>query len=422
MTFQTVKLRLYGVLFLVAIIALIALSIAAYQKKFTPTVVVTLTTDFTGNQLQPQSDVKVRGIEVGEVRSIKATSTGASVKLALDPSKVDLIPVNVVAQLLPKTLFGEQYVALILPASSTGTIAAGNVIKQDTTYKAAQIQDLLRNTQPILNALNPAELNATLTALATALRGRGDQIGKSLVDLDTYLKQLNPSVPQLATDLVNLGKVASTYDAALPDILGTLDNLKTTSATVSAKSAALANFLSVGTSTSDALTTFFKADGNQIIQVAASSQPVLNVLAKYAPVYVCALAATTTLDTRAQQAFAGGVVKVTLSTTQAMGKYVAGEQPQTVVGSPNCNGLPNSVRTNGGLAADGAAQQGGTGSGALTKPFPGGFLGPASAQEEQLIKTVVSGDYDSDPTKVPDIAAIIGGPILRGSTVEVTGK
>ncbi|SDJ44042.1 virulence factor Mce family protein [Frankineae bacterium MT45] len=416
MTASRIKLRIYGVLFLVVLLGLVGLSIAAYQKRFTKVTDVVLKTDFTGNQLQPQSDVKVRGIEVGEVRSIHATTTGANVELALDPSKLDLVPSNVLAQLLPKTLFGEQYVALILPENPEGNIQAGDTIHQDTSYQAAQISDLLRNTQPILDALSPAELNATLTALATALRGRGDQIGQSLVDLDTYLKKLNPSVPQLATDLVNFGKVAATYDAALPDILSTLDNLKTTSQTITSKSAALANFLTLGTSTSDALAAFFTANGNQIINVAATSVPVLDLFAKYAPEYTCILAATVKLDGRAQAAFAGGYVHVTVRSTQAMGRYLESDKPQTTSGPPTCNAAP------GKLFNDGAANPASAGSGALINPLPGGYYGPNSMAEQQIIGAVVAAQTGSEPSAVTDIAKVIAGPILRGNSVEVSAK
>jgi phospholipid/cholesterol/gamma-HCH transport system substrate-binding protein len=47
------------------IVALIALSIEVFNKAFVPVDMITLYTDHTGNQLDPSSDVKVRGIIVG---------------------------------------------------------------------------------------------------------------------------------------------------------------------------------------------------------------------------------------------------------------------------------------------------------------------------------------------------------------------
>ncbi|WP_157581584.1 MlaD family protein, partial [Phycicoccus sp. Root563] len=108
--------RAYGVGFIAVVALLVGLSIASFQKRFTPVVTVTLLTDRIGSQLQAASDVKLRGLIVGEVRSIRTTGNGASLELALKPEMATLIPANVSARLLPKTLFGERYVDLVSPA------------------------------------------------------------------------------------------------------------------------------------------------------------------------------------------------------------------------------------------------------------------------------------------------------------------
>ena len=49
--------------------------------------------------------------------------------------------------------------------------------------------------------MQPAKLNMTLNAIATALEGRGDQLGENLETIDDYLKRLNPQIPALVEDL-----------------------------------------------------------------------------------------------------------------------------------------------------------------------------------------------------------------------------
>ena len=97
------------------------------------------------------------------------------------------IPRTVQAQILPKTLFGEQYVSLLLPKgqSSAGNnpIASGDVIHQDVSKPSLEAQDVFNNLYPALTYVEPAELNSTLTALATALNGRGKELGQTLVNL-----------------------------------------------------------------------------------------------------------------------------------------------------------------------------------------------------------------------------------------------
>ena len=91
---------------------------------------------------------------------------------------------------------------------------------------------MLDDLYPVLLALHPEDLKATLTALATALQGRGKQLGDNLASLDDYLTKLNPKVPELVDDIDKLGKVALLYNDAAPDLLGSLNNLQTTAKTI----------------------------------------------------------------------------------------------------------------------------------------------------------------------------------------------
>ena len=133
----------YGVAFLLTIALMVGLSVATFQKKFTPVVTVTLMAAQIGNQLQSDSDVKIRGLIVGEVRSITSTGSGARIELALQPGQVANIPVNVSARILPKTLFGERYVDLVIPPNpSVHTMADGDIIGQDHSTVAIELEKI----------------------------------------------------------------------------------------------------------------------------------------------------------------------------------------------------------------------------------------------------------------------------------------
>jgi hypothetical protein len=84
---EVVRRRVVGAVFISVIVLFLASTVAVYQKAFTPVVDVLLRTDRVGNQLQPPSDVKVRGLVVGEVREVRATASGAELDLALHPDK-----------------------------------------------------------------------------------------------------------------------------------------------------------------------------------------------------------------------------------------------------------------------------------------------------------------------------------------------
>ena len=73
---EKLRRRLIGVVFLLVFALLVWLSVALYNKQFTPAVTVTLYTGSVGNEMHPGADVKVRGVQVGQVRQISAAGTG----------------------------------------------------------------------------------------------------------------------------------------------------------------------------------------------------------------------------------------------------------------------------------------------------------------------------------------------------------
>jgi virulence factor Mce-like protein len=431
---HVVRRRLLGVAMIAVVLALIALSVAVFQKKFVSSVKVTLLTDHTGNQLDAASDVKVRGILVGEVRAIHSTGDGAKIELALDPSKVKLIPANVTAQILPKTLFGERYVDLELPvAAPAAPIRADSVIQQDRSSVAIQFSKVLSDLLPVLDALKPAELNATLNALATALQGKGQQLGQNIVEFDDYLERINPQIPTLIQDLTKLGQVSDEYNQAAPALLDTLNNLKTTSATVIANQQNLSALLVSGTSTANALTTLIGDNASHLIAVAHQTNQVAGVLATYAPEYTCLLQGISDDQTKLENVFRDGALHVDVSVVQDRGKYVNGDQAQLKTGlGPNCFGLPNPAmpfQTAPYYASlsDGAAYCATTAADPQVALSPS-CTGAASAKsasasavggdsEAAMIQTLIAGQYGTAPAQVPDVATVLAGPLLRGAEV-----
>lgn len=433
-----VRTRLYGLVFLAVLAGLVSLSIAAYQQVFTKVVIVTLDTDHTGAQLQPQSDVKLRGIVVGSVRKIstynvkasdgRPPETRARVRLALNPARAKLIPIGVTALLLPKTLFGERYVALQVPddlsAAQARPVNAGDTISggQD----AIEIERVLDDLYPVLLALHPEDLKATLTALATALQGRGKQLGDNLASLNQYLLKLNPKVPTLVDDIDKLGQVAVLYNDAAPDLLASLSNLQTTSRTITNRPQALDQLLTAATSTSNELDGFLNESGDYLIEVSASSAKILQLLAQYSPEYPCLAQGLTQLEPRLEDAFGGKQpgLHITLELVKSQGKYAPGNEPAyggAGVG-PSCYGLPSPQVPFPGVhfppGVDGAAYN-------PPQSLPTAdraaynASGVGSPAESRLVSALISGQYGNDPGKVPTIATLLAAPILRGSAVGV---
>jgi phospholipid/cholesterol/gamma-HCH transport system substrate-binding protein len=438
------KRRGLGLLYLALIVGLVGLSIAIYQKKFTPVVLVSLKADHTGNALQDGSDVKERGIIVGSVRSVQVDSgpdggcvnqqvSCVTVELALSPSHVNEIPKNVTARILPKTIFGEQYVSLQVPQNKQSHIEAGDTIPQDRSQGALETEKVLGDLLPLLQAVKPAELNATLTALATALQGRGAKLGDTLVQLDTYLKGLNPHTKQLVDDLGKLGQVSDEYNSVAPDLFQTIDNLQTSAHTVIAEKQSVANLFDTATNTSDVLRGFLADNEQNMITVVDTSAKVYSLLAEYSPESTCMFAALTKLYNLASSAIQDHQIRLSIVVdNNNPGKYKPGQQPIYVDGTgPNCFGLPDNPQpqVDGKFQIPKKYQCFNDGAPLTDNPCgrrPNSHGGQSayeqslgSRSENAVVSTLLTGAYHTSPTKVPPIATMLAAPLYRGQEVHV---
>src|SRR4051794_38245011 len=286
----TIRRRGQGLAFLVVLALLLGLAVASYNKAFTDVAHVTLETDTAGNQLQEASDVKVRGVIVGGGRNVAASMDGATIDLAINPDHLDRIPADVSARLLPKTLFGERFVSLVPPEKpSAKRLADGDVIGQDRTENAIELQRVIDDMLPLLQAVEPRDLSYTLGAVADALRGRGNALGENLALTGRYTQQINTVLPQLQADISGLADFTDTYDSAADDLLAVLDNLAVTNTTIVDQAEQLRRTFTVGESSANVTAGFLETNERNLISLAETSRPVLGVFAKYSPEYPCLL-------------------------------------------------------------------------------------------------------------------------------------
>lgn len=406
------RLRVYGVVFLAVLALLLSLSVAVYRQAFTPVVRVRLEADSLGNQLDPRADVKLRGLLVGEVRAVHSDGTKATLDLALKPEYVAYIPADVHARLLPKTLFGEKFVDLVAPASSSvRPIRAGDVITQDRTRVGIELQQLMNDLLPLLRAVQPAKLNATLSAFATALEGRGDRIGDNLTRVEAYLRRLNPHLPALTADITRLAQVAGIYGDAAPDLMSILRNTVTTSRTIVEQKDRLASALKTTATAAGTGQDFLAANGDRLITLGRVSRPTLSLFARYAPEYPCLLAGLVQEEEASEQAFRGGRMHITLEAVRQQGAYEPGEYPQYRERSgPNCRDLPRPPVPAPGFPMNDGSRHGGS-------PSLAGVT--ATRAEQRAVGSLVAPVLGVPADQVPAVATLLFGPMARGTAVSV---
>jgi phospholipid/cholesterol/gamma-HCH transport system substrate-binding protein len=428
--------RALGIVFIGFLVLALWLVSAVFTQKFTSFDDVTLKTSSAGLNLPAKADVKVRGVIVGQVNKAESEGKGAVLTLGIRPDKIKSIPENVTAALVPKTLFGEKYVDLNIPKDpSSKPLQSGGKISQ--TKMPIEVERVLNDLYPLLRTVQPAELNYTLNALATALEGRGDKLGQSLETLNSYLKRLNPQIPDLIADIKLLSTVTDTYADVVPQLAETLRNTVKTGNTLVSKEQKLKSFLNDLTAFSNTAKTFLDDNGDNIIKLGQLSEPILALLARYSSTFPCLLKGIVNQAPRLGETFRGFIFHIDLKLLpkQPRGYTGADRQVFGADNAPNCAGLPNppipyypsrqfpNLNDGVDLGAQGKGDNQRTGTGFATKSSaatPGLSAGMSgTATQKTLINSFIAPTLGVPADEMADVATLLLAPAMTGTEVSV---
>ncbi len=340
------RLQLAGVVLIATLAALVALSIAIYNKKFTDATTVTVKAERAGLQLAKFGDVRMHGALVGRVSEIKSDGKLAVITLSLSPDAARAVPEDVSVRILPTTLFGQNFLELVPPdpGTSAGPMRDGVVIPASRVETNVELQTILADLYPLLRSVRPADLNATLYALAHALQGKGDQLGDTLVSLEDYLSRMNTELPRLRKDLTLLSDVSRTYELAAPDLIKVLKNATVTARTVTQKKGDLARALSSLTGLARTSRVTLNENEDRLIRQTRSARPLLALLDTYSPEIPCLLIGLDRQIPNSQAVFADDIIHQTLELgAPQRTAYTAADAPVfgEVGHGPWCLGLPD---------------------------------------------------------------------------------
>jgi phospholipid/cholesterol/gamma-HCH transport system substrate-binding protein len=428
---QGLKLKALGIGFLALILAGVWLTYGIFTQKFTDFDEVTLDASTIGLQMPDHADVKIRGVIVGEVLGFSATDQGARVRLGIFPSQMHTIPSNVTGAIVPKTLFGEKYVSLVVPNDEPAPTPLEPGATITRTRVPVEVQQVLADLYPLLRTVQPADLNLTLNAISTALEGRGDDLGRDLVTVDHYLQRINPQIPQIVADLRLTTQVSNTYADVMPEIAQILQNTIKTTGTLQDRHQQLQALFTDVSSFSDTAHDFLRQNGDNIIRLGQVSRPQAAMLARYAPEYPCLLGGLVTAGKREAQAFRGFTLHIVLETlpNQPRG-YTPADTPVYGDNSgPNCLHLPNAPWSQSNPVRhqpnfdDGINSPTGKGTDRVAPGFGGSFTrgtgyagGPGEAG---VLKSLLGPSLGVSAEDVPDLGLLLVGPMARGARVSL---
>lgn len=257
-----------GVAFLAVGILALGLLLARYEGKFDSRTDVTAQLTDVGDGLVPGADVRYNGFIVGTVDTITSVGTGENpvkdVALILDPKQADGIPANTTARTVPSNLFGVNSVELIAPANpSTQTIAAGDVVKADTSEPTIRLQDAQNELRDLLRAVPPEDLGMVLGTISDALKGGGATFSTFVGVLDNYWKTINAQFPAGApSGFDNFNRAVSGLAQSTPQLLDAIGKSIVPAMTIANNADQLTALLSAGQGTIDQVQTLFAKNGD----------------------------------------------------------------------------------------------------------------------------------------------------------------
>ena len=261
---------------------------AFFAGSFNSYVPVTLTSDRSGIIMETNAKVKMRGVQVGRVSEVGTSKDGAKLTLEIKPDQVRYIPANVEAKIDVTTAFGAKFVDLVYPEKpSKDRLAAGAVLPSKNV--STEVNTVFENVVDLVKMIDPAKLNAVLTAVADAVRGKGERIGEATTDLNEVLTALNDRSETIRQDWRSFKNFNDTYAAAAQDILTVLDAASTTSTTVVKHSTSLDNLLLNVIGFGNAGTNLLASSKDNLVAAANVLEPTTNLLLKYSPTLTCLL-------------------------------------------------------------------------------------------------------------------------------------
>jgi virulence factor Mce-like protein len=271
--------------------AAVAFSMYLFRGGGLQTVPITVVSPRAGLVMDPGAKVKLKGVDVGRVSSIRAMPNGqALLHLAINSSRLQLIPSNVMVDIASSTVFGAKAVRLVLPADpSPISIRPGQVLEAD--HVVVEVDTLFEKLTSTLSKIEPAKLNEILGAVASALGDRGEKFGQSLADLDEMLTRLDPSLPHLGHEITASAAVAKAYADSAPDLLAAVANTNQIADTVVDEQSDLDAVLISAIVLSDVGDDVLGTTGKALINLLHLLVPTTNLTNRYHEALTCGLQA-----------------------------------------------------------------------------------------------------------------------------------
>ena len=171
------------------------------------------------SRLKKGDTVRVAGIRVGTVNDVKLLAD-RNIQVDFDADKTVVLTTGTKAAVRYLNLTGDRYLELVDAPGSTRIMPPGSQIPLERTLPALDLDLLLGGLKPVIQGLNPKDVNALTSALVQVFQGQGDTLeslmtktssfSNTLADNNQVIEQLIDNLHTVIAELGDNGKEFST--------------------------------------------------------------------------------------------------------------------------------------------------------------------------------------------------------------------
>ncbi|MDG3010673.1 MCE family protein [Rhodococcus sp. D2-41] len=336
--------KLAAVGLVAAVAGAASLALVAYTGGLHAAATVTVISQRAGLVMDPGARVKLRGVTIGKVGSIRLLGDDeAELVLRVDPAALGTIASNARVDIASPTVFGAKDVEFEDPPSpSPARLTDGSVVRASNV--TVELNSVFQRLTAVLDTVEPHKLDATLSAIATTLTGRGAALGTALDRADQTLRQLNSAGPALEHDLAALAPVTATYADVAPNLMHTAANATALGRTVIEQSKNLDLLLLNTVGLANTGRDLLGDNSAGLTTVLDVLRPTTGLLAEYSPGIPClfkGLDASSRIGHDAYSAQPGVKMSFGLLMGAQSYRYPQDLPKVAATGGPHCMGLPD---------------------------------------------------------------------------------
>ena len=214
---------LAGAIVLILLSSLTVFGVRAANGALRPRYQVVASFEAAGQGLIEKSDVKIRGVNIGSVKSVKLRDGRALIRMDIDDD--ERVPVASTATIRPKTLFGEKFVDIDPGADETSGPFLTDEQEIAQTTGGFELEKVLSEAYPIVQAIDPDELATILAELSAAGDDLGPTVNRTIVNFRKVAEQQAGRTAELARFLDDLALLSETLETTSPVLVDTARDL-----------------------------------------------------------------------------------------------------------------------------------------------------------------------------------------------------